>query len=522
MLLLALASAPACRAAPEEAGYFGTAQRASRDWTTLYVNNYDEPEFLDPGLGADGASATLLYELFEGLVVRHPEDLHPVPGVAIRWERSDDNRIYRFQLRPEARWSDGKPVTAHDFVYAWRRVLTPKTGSRMAALLYPIKNGKPFHQGKIADPAALGVRALGDLGLEVELERPTPYFLDLVGYQAFFPVRQDVVERFAAQGRPDLWFREGNIVSNGPYELESWKFRYEIAMRRNPYHYDRDKLKIHRIVWMALPEHNATLSLYKTAEIDLVAENVALPAEQMERLGAMKDYWRSVYLATYWYDLNVTKPPLTDVRVRRALDLAIDKRLLVDRVTRSGQVPATHFVPDQTVSGYAELAAADRRAGTDPFAGPGHDFAPERARELLREAGYPIERRGPDWHAAGFPPLEILYNTGEGHRKIAVALQDMWKRALLERAAATADATQGMLLYRRAEERAVAGMCRLPLYFYTKSGLVKPYVKGFYPNALNKHPVRFLWLDPDWRRASGNRPAYEPGELGPPGRIAAP
>lgn len=758
----------------DQDGYFGTTERSSRDWATFYVNNYDEPETLDPGLATDRAATTLLNELFEGLTVLHPEDMHPTPGVAERWDRSDDNRRFRFHLRKNARWSDGQPVTAADFLYAWRRVLAPGSSARMATMLYRLKNGKLYHQGKLfqlerelrlrrraatagmpveelaagravqvmmtsrveiasgiqplmrpvegvteitfkkapkkkpeaarlirgkdgptlapavpgwtgpssarvvahglavrcngradfwyelnlgsqggflpgcalrwklegadwvlvrpydqaptfapaveaageptggapaveptgegddepkrdpapvgwvpgptlgAAPELLGVRATDDHTLEVELGEPTPYFLELLSYPTFFPVRQDLIERFAEAGQPDRWYRPEHIVVNGPYTLESWRFRYEIRMKQNPHYHGRDALRLQRIVWLEVADHHANMNLYKTGEIDFIGSNVSLPAAYMAPLSKLHDFRRNRYLATYFYELNVAEPPLDDVRVRRALNLALDKQLLIDTVTRSDQLPATHIVPDYAGSGYAAAAKADREAGRDPFAGPGFEFDPARARQLLKDAGYEVTADGDRFRTQGFGPLEILYNTSEGHRKIAVAVQDMWKRHLgitvslrneewkvmlknmqggryqvarfswtadynhphsfletllsyspqnwsnwksqsfdetVERAAATADRSASIALYRQAEAIAVEEMPLVPLYFYTKSTMVKPYVKGFYENPKNEHLVRFMWLDPDWRRQPDNAPAHAIAEFPPPGEF---
>jgi oligopeptide transport system substrate-binding protein len=721
-------------------------------------------------------------DLFEGLVVLHPEDLHPVQGVAVRYDKSADNRFFRFHLRPEAKWSDGKPVVAGDFVYAWRRVVTASTGARMATLMYPLKNGRLFHQGKlkatkaaiplrakplaseggrelstgtaltilrttparatsgvvvtgiddrpltfdgsltragkalssssksaeavdvtgtgpdvkcngvpdrwyrvrhgdeegwlpgcaleddpkatwalvqthgrptfrppstssvaldegqgggdggggeggtgggaqteggeggarahaadeaqagpqpepapergfvpldqlVTDPSVVGVRATDDHTLEVELEEPTPYFLELCGYVTYYPVRKDVIERFEAKGRPDLWYRPENIVTNGAYVLTEHKFRYELTFERNPHYHHHDELRTHRIVWLEVPDYNATMNLYETGEIDYIGSNLSLPTAHMDRLSKYEDFDRSVWLATYWYEFNVDEKPVDDVRVRRALNLSVDKQLLIDKVTRGGQQPATHIIPDATGAGYAKLARTEGDPmGKDLFSGKGWDFDPDLARELLTEAGYPVKPEGDGFKAEGFPPLEILYNTSEGHRAIAVAIQDMWKRHLgisvqlrneewkvmlknlrdghfqiarfgwvadynhphtyldtflsysnnnwthwgdprfdhlVEKAASTADPLESMRIYRQAEKRAMEAMPRMPLYFYTKSTLIKPYVKGYYPNAANRHKVQWMWIDPDWRSDRDNRPAYPPEELPSPGTIEA-
>ncbi len=637
----------------------------ARDPATFYVNNGTEPEYLDPGKCGDTASEALVTQLFEGLTRSHPDDAHPVQGVAQRWERSDDNRLYRFHLRPEARWSDGRPVTAGDFEYAWKRVLRPATASRAASDLYTLENGELFRLGKlevlregchdgcallaephlgaaeserlpagtavhivdrhegwalverwsklptyrpagaattdrvggeapspaaapplrgwvpeadlVEDDRVLGVRATDDLTLEVELENPAPYFLDLTGSHAFFPVRRDVIEPFEQRGEGDRWTRPESLVSNGPYVLDRWDFQYQITMKANPLYWDRGKLAITRIVWLEVQDYHASMNLYKAGELDYLGDNVPVPAEYQALLTGKKDYQRSDYLAVYWYELNTRRPPLDDVRVRRALDLAIDKQLLVDRI---GQRAATHYVPDFTGSGYAEEVAAERAAGADPFAD--RRFDPSMARALLAEAGHAPVREGDGWRATGLPPIEIVYNTGEGNRQAAVAVQAMWRENLgvsvtlhnqewkvmlktyrdgdfqvmrfgqtaaydhphtflelfspgnpqnltgwhdeafdrtLAKASATADPRESIRLYRAAEAIAVAGMPRIPLWFYTRASLVKPWVRGFHGSKHNMHAIQFLRIDPEWQAHADvpDTPAYLPPELPPPG-----
>ncbi len=667
--------------------HFGTTERRGRDPHTFYVNNGTEPEYLDPGKAHDSASTTLVEHLFEGLVSLGPEG-ELVPGVALRWDRSDDNRLYRFHLRDDARWSDGRPVTAHDFEYAWKRVLRPSTGSQSASNLHVLQNGQAYHLGRLrvaterlelhaepstsaklvgsldegelvaiepasaagagegaglvrvlsrvarpsfrpepgrgargatpageaalgsaageaalgraageaalgwasrsalsSDDAAVGVRAVGDLVLEVALEHPTPYFVELLAHPSTYPVPRELVERFASTGDPDRWTRPEHLVNNGPYALDAWRFRYEITMKRNPQHRNHDRLRIHRIVWMEVESNLSAMNLYKTGELDYMGDNSTLPNDYMARLSSKKDFHRTNYLGTYWYELNVARPPLDDVRVRRALDLGVDKRELVTRIVRGGQAPATHFVPDFTGQGYSSRVALERSAGADRFAGPGHEFDPERGRALLGEAGYPVVPDGEGFRAEGMPALEILYNTSEGHKQIAVAVQDMWKRhlgvsvslrneewkvmlknvrdrnfqivrfgwiadydhphtfldtflstspnnrtgwsspefdALVERAAATANREASIDLYRRAEGLAVDGMPKIPLYFYTKSTLMKPYVKGFRFNAKNRHHLAWMWIDPSFETDARDEPAFEVPRFPEPGRYEAP
>ena len=632
--------------------YYGTSDRGAKDPRTFYVNNGSEPEYLDPGRSTDGGSSVLILQLFEGLTVPHPKDGHPVQGAALRWEQSADNRLYRFHLRPEGKWSDGKAVTANDFEWSWRRVLRPKTAAKSSANLYSLKNAEAFNQGKlkalgqaaalldapregaaevvkldagaavrvldrkdgwaeverfdgrptyrdepkveaspkptgfvpekllVEDDSVLGVRAVGDLVLEVELEQPTPYFVQLTSHSTLMPVRRDLVEAFEARGEGELWQRPEHMISNGPYTLEGWRFQYEITMKANPFYWDRAAMKIDRIVWLEVENYHATMNLYKAGELDYLGDNLAPPPEYQPFLATKKDYQRNDYLSVYWYELNVKKPPLDDVRVRKALNLAIDKKTLVDKITRAGQRPATHIIPDFTGLGYSEEAAADRAAGTDPFAGPEMEFNPERARALLAEAGFKPVKEGDSWRAEGFPALEVLYNTSDAHRQIAVAIQAMWKENLgvaaslrneewkvmlknhrdgnfqiirlgqtadydhahtfleqfgsrspqnlsgwgdprfdeaLKLAAATADPKESIHRYRAAEKIAVEGMSRIPLYFYTRSSVVKPWVKGFWGSTHNGHAIKWLWIDPQDFRTSPNEPAMPPREFPKPG-----
>jgi len=657
--LLALVLASSGCTDETKSPYFGVAERRDKDPATFYINSGGEPEYLDPGKSADGLSGALVLQLFEGLSAFDPRDMHPVQGVATSWDQTSDNRLFRFHLRSTASWSDGAPVTASDFAYAWTRVLDSRTRSRSAAHLFVLKNGELFHTGKlkvlrdkaalldapregagvvaelaegralrilarddaekpfvrvelyedlprfqeapviseaaprasgyidetklVSDARVVGVRAKDEHTLEVELEQPTPFFIELTSYPTLFPVRKDVVERFEKEGDPDAWVRPENIVTNGPYVLDEWKFRSEITMKQNPYYWNKDQLKIHKIVWLEIEDYHSTMNLYKTGEVDSIGDNLGLPAEYIPMLETKKDFLRHDYLSVYWYDFNTRVPPLDNPRVRRALDLAIDKRELIEKVTHGGQKFATHYVPDFTGGGYSAEVQTERARKADRFAGPEHEFNPERARALLGEAGYEIQQESDGYRAKGVPPLEILYNTGEGHRMLAIAIQDMWKRHLgvsvtlrceewkvmlknardgnyqivrsgwtadynhphtfleqflstspqnqtgyadpafdeaLHKAAMAADRAVSMRLYREAEEIAVRAMPRLPIFFYTRSTLVKPWVKGFWPSSRNMHLIQFMWIDPDHKARTFNEPAYPPPEFWPHGRYS--
>ncbi len=642
----------------DDSPYFGTTRRAGKSPSVLYLNAAAEPALIDPGRVGEAIGSLFVSHVFEGLSVYHPKDAHATQGVAVAWDKSDDNRFFRFHLRPEAVWSDGKRVTARDFAYAWARVLRPSTASNSTALLFVLLNGELFAKGQLKvtrnrtevrgaaadgapvvqilpagaavrilktegeyaqialhdrlptfDPAhpappeqqgppmalgfvlakelderasVLGVRAVGDDVLEIEAERPVPYFADLTCYAALSPMREDVIEPLVKKSGLDAVNRPENLVTNGAYSFGEWKFHYEINTVKSPTYWRAPEVKLDRVVWMMVEDARSTLNLYKAGDLDYLGDNTSVPLEVMPFLSKKKDFHRWMILNSYWFELNTKKPPLDDVRVRRALDLAIDKARLVESVTRAGQIPATHFVPDLTGSGYSAAAEADRKAGKDPFAGPGMDFDPARARALLKEAGFEIIEEAGGYKAKGFPPIEILYNTHEGHKAIAVAVQDFWRRhlgvttslrneewkvmlktreqgdfqiarggwsaeynhpsafldtfltispanntryvdpeydRLIRDAAATSDATESIAKYRLAEKRAVDAMARIPLYFYTRSTLVKPWVKGFYPNVRNVHLAQWMWIDESGSQE--NRPAAEPREYPPPGRFVA-
>jgi oligopeptide transport system substrate-binding protein len=639
--------------ADDTSEYYGTTERTGKSPTTYYVNAGAEPEFVDPGRVGEAIGSLLLNHVFEPLSVYDPRDSHPTQGVAISWDKSDDNRLFRFHLRDNALWSDGKRVTAHDFAYAWARVLRPSLRSNAATNLHVLLNGELFARGQLKitrdrtpvsrapgdgqanvttlpagaavrilktegqyaqialhtrlpsfdvdrpapapedsppplgfvpskalmeSPSVLGVRATDDDTLEVETERPAPYFLDLTCYPSLSPLRRDVVEPLEEKGGVDAVNHLENLVNNGAYSLEAWKFRYEISLKKNPLYWRASEVKIERVVWTMVEEARAMLNLYKTGELDYIGDSSSIGVEAMPFVSKKKDFIRSFYLSVYWLDFNSKRPPVDDVRVRKALNLAIDKAQIVEKVTRGGQIPATHYVPDFTGSGYAEAVAADKKAGVDPFSGPGHDFDPERARALLREAGYEVVQEDGGYKAKGFPALEMIYNTSEGHRAIAVAIQDFWRRhlgvtvalrneewkvflktrsegdfqiarggwivdynhpeswldtflsyspqnfgkwsdpaydAMVREAARTADLKESIRQFRQAEKYAVDQMPKLPLYFYTRSVLVKPWLKGFYPNPRNAHAAQWLWIDETGK--AENRPAAEPREYPPPG-----
>ncbi len=589
-------------------GYYGTT-RPKHGPDEIWTNLSTEPEYIDPGKCSDSAGGFVIVNLFAGLVQPHPVTLAPMPDLAERWTVSPDGRRYEFHLRAST-WSDGVALTAHDFEYSWKRVLDPATASKYATFLYPLRYAEMFQrrailvrgasetdapalrarvetlspiealtpapelggmfvllggdeEGRAArraqvihaldgltlgasqlhaaqtDASVVGVHAVSDDTLVVELETPVPYFLYLLSYYTAMPVPRHVIERLAAAGEnTDLWTRPDHIVTNGAYMLHEWKFRQYAWLHKNPSYWDAARVRVPRIRLAMVDSYNTTLNLYEAGELDSIGPNASLPAEFMDALSRYRDFRRAPALVTYFYWFNTHVAPVNDARVRRALSLAVDRQSIVEHITRSGQIPTADLVPDQ-VGGY--------RGPHSPL------FDPEAARALLREAGY-----GP---GHPFPELTLTYNTSEGHKQIAEAVQQMWKTnlgvdvtlenqewkvylktmqtgafqlarmgwvgdypdpntflelltahngnnhsgwhdahydELLKQANASVDAAKRMVMLREVERYMLAALPVLPMYVYTRSELVKPYLMGHALNYENRYLCKYWWIDRRW------------------------
>jgi ABC-type oligopeptide transport system substrate-binding subunit/DNA-binding SARP family transcriptional activator len=343
--------------------------------------NWPEVVTLDPTLADDLSSASMSGQLFSGLVELQP-DMDIVPDVARSWEVLEGGRKYVFRLREDVCWSDGKPVMARDFEYAWKRVLDPATGSQNAELLYDVQGARAFHQGDASTPDGVGVRALEDLTLVVELEAPTGYFLNLLAYTPTFPVPRHIVEQHGA-----IWTDVSNIVSNGPFKLEAWQPGQSIILTRNPGYHGRFGGNVQHIEVCLLKEEAVTLQMYEAGGLDVWWGSVASFAElERVRQRHAREYFSVSPLATFYAGFDLSRPPFDDARVRRALVQATDRELLADVILRGYGSPATGgFVPPGM-------------PGHSP--GIGLPYNPERARQLLAQAGYPGGR--------GFPAVAAL------------------------------------------------------------------------------------------------------------------
>jgi len=509
---------------------------ARADEQIFRVGNGSEPETLDPALCELNPDLQILHDLSEGLVTIGPAG-EALPGQAERWTVSPDGLTYRFTLRPNLAWSNGAPLTAEDFAWSWRRTVDPKTGSKYAFPYFPILNAEQILNGTEPDPAKLGVRAIDDRTLEVQLKAPTGFFLKLVGLPQFSPAYRPAVERYGPQ-----YTRAGNLVSNGAFRLIEWTPQSRIVVAKNPHYWDAASVKLDQVVYLPIENQNEELKRYRAGELD---ETYDVPSEQLDfvRADLPGELRITPFMGTYYLGFNLTRPPFKDnLKLRQAINLAIDREAIVSRITKAGEVPAYGWVPPG-IEGYAPqsfdwqaLPMADRI---------------RRARQLYAEAGY-----GPDKPLA----LELRYNTSENHKKIMIAVASMLKQALgiqvtlvnqefkvfvaarqakretelfrdgwtadypdannfaellltgaglndsgyaspaydalVHQAQLTVDPAARNALLEQAERQVLEDQPIAPMFNYTLKRLVKPYVKGYAVNVLGFYYAKLVSLDP--------------------------
>ncbi len=376
----------------------------SQQLQVLRWNVGTDLETLDPAKSTGIPEATVIYLLYEGLTQRDPQG-RLTPGMAERWDVSKDGLTWTFTLR-QAKWSNGQPVTAADFEFAWKRVLDPALAADYAYQLYYLKNGKAYNTGKIKDVSQVGVVARDARTLVVTLESPTPFFGDLLSFHTLMPVPKPV-----ATGNPAWAGKAETFVGNGPFVLKEWSRQNRIIVERNPNYWDAKNIKLQRIEFSMIEAESTALVQYEAGQLD-GSSNV--PVADIPRLVKSGDFKAMPYIGTYYYLFNTSRKPLDDARVRRALAFAINRTLITARITRAGEKPAVGFVPPGIV-----VNGVDFRAAGGPLM-PVYD--PVMAKRLLAEAGYP--------NGAGFPALTILYNTSQRHKTIAEAIQEMWRQTL--------------------------------------------------------------------------------------------
>ncbi|MDR3164612.1 MAG: peptide ABC transporter substrate-binding protein [Synergistaceae bacterium] len=384
-----------------------TPPAAAQPEQVIRYNLTTEPKTLDPTRNSDLMAGYIINHCYEGLLRDSNGKL--IPGIAQSWDVSADGKTYTFHLR-DAKWSDGKPVTAKDFEYSWKRVLDPEVASTYAYIFYFIKNGEARYNGK-ATPEDVGVTAKDDKTLVVELENPTSFFPQLTAFMAYMPVRSDIVEN-----DPEKWALSAKTYAgNGPYILKEYGAA-GLVMEKNPNYWNVSAVKLPRIESSFINEASTELAAFENGDLNIL-EN--FPSAEMPRISKTKGFVAFPQIVTYFYTINTEKKPLDDVRVRKALALAVDRKALVEKVLQGVDIPAINVV----AQGLLDSAGKDFSKTSGNFGmDPAGSAKPDEARKLLAGAGYPD---GKD-----FPELTLLYNTSEAHKQHAEAVQEMWRREL--------------------------------------------------------------------------------------------
>ncbi len=502
----------------------------------LNIGNHAEPQDLDPQAISGIPEHTLVGALFEGLVTEDPKDLHPVPGVAESWDISADGRVYTFKLRPNAKWSNGTPLTADDFVRSYQRMLSPKFAAEYAYLLYNVLEGaKAYYDGQTSDFGTVGVKAVDPHTLEIRLKNPTPFLLQVIAsHYAWGVVPVDVIlQHGALEQKRTNWTRLGNLVGNGAFRLKEWVPNQRIVMDRNPHYWDAANVKLDEVVFHPVDDYAAEERMFRTGQLDLTYEfpNAKIDTYRRDYPDALR---MEPYLGVYFFRCNVARPPLSDKRVRQALALAVDREALVKHVMRGGQEPA-YALTYPGVAGYTPLARLQGSVA--------------EAKRLLADAGFPDGR--------GLPEIPLIYNASDNNKAVAEAVQDMWKRnlgvtirlenqdwktyldvqdtknftlqragwiadyvdphvflelwetnsgnndsnwgnaeydRLLQQALAAPTLEERYALYQKMDAILVDELPAIPLFYYTTVRAVSPKVRGYHPTLLDHHPLKHLWI----------------------------
>ncbi len=382
-----------------------------------------EPKSLDPHAVTGHGEHRILTSLFEGVVNLNQTSLEIEPGVAERWDVSEDGLTYTFHLNPEAKWSNGEPVTAHDFVYGWRRHLEPNLASEYSYMLWVLENAEAYNKGAIEDFEEVGAKALDDHTLQARLAYPAPYFISAQIHYAWFPVHQGTIEAFGAiDSRGTPWIRAGNMVSNGPFYLETWEPGRIIRVLKSEHYWDAEAIALDGIEFYPIDSLTTEEREFRAGTLDMT---YAIPVNKIPSYREENPEVLHIdpFIGTYFYRFNCEQEPLDDPRVRMALGLAIDRESIANDVLHETVSATGVFTPPGLVAYTAGKVAAGVEAPALAYgAAEAHEFDPEKARALLAEAGFP--------NGEGFPAIEILYNTSEDHKRIAEAIQAMWREHL--------------------------------------------------------------------------------------------
>ncbi len=365
---------------------------------TINVNLGNEPPTLDWSLATDGTSVMVINNIMEGLT-SFGEDFTSKPNLAESWQITEDGKTYTFKIREGVKWSDGKPLTAGDFEYSWKRTLNPDTGADYAYSLYDIESAEEYNTGTIKDAGKVGVKALDESTLEVRLRRPAAYFPSMLAFITTFPQRKDVIEKHGLE-----WTEPENIVTVGPYKVASWRHHDNMLLTANP-DYWGEKPRINKVKMIMNENTSSALAQYESGELDY-ADSKSIPPLEVPRLKDLPDFTTTPQFRNHYVAFNVEKPPFDNPLVRKAFAAAIDKKSIVDIIQGAGFVTSS-WIPTGMLGYNKEL---------------GIEFNPQQAREWLREAGYPDGK--------GFPAVTFLWPDVSNNRVVAEALQSMWKEHL--------------------------------------------------------------------------------------------
>jgi len=503
----------------------------------LRIGNGTEPKGIDPHAVSGMPEHHILTALFEGLLTIDPKDLHPIPGLAHKWDISDDGLVYTFHLRPGLKWSDGAPITSDDFVQSYKRMLSSSIASEYANMLYDYVEGAlAYYKGEQKDFSKVGFKAVDPLTLEVRLLHPTPFLLKIIAcHYAWFAIPTKVVEKYGPiDSRNTDWTKPGRFVGSGPFMLKEWLPNQKLVVVRNPNYWDAANVKLDVVEFHATEDLNNEERMFRSGQLDKTNE---LPISKIDvyRKKYPESFQTGPFLAVYFYRCNVTKPPLNDKRIRKALALAVNRESLVKNVTRAGQIPA-YALSYPGTAGYAPRAKLEGGVA--------------EAKRLLAEAGFP--------NGKGLPPIALLYNTHDGHRAIAEAVQAMWRNQLgaeitlqnqewtvyqdsqitlnyqMARAGWVADYvdpntfleiwttwngnnqtgwsnaeydrlfqaslaaktdTERFEIYQKMDAILVDECPIIPIYHYTRPFALNPKVKGLHPNLLDQHNYKYITIE---------------------------
>ena len=498
----------------------------------FYRGNDGDPETLDHHGTSTTSEARILLDLYSGLV-DYGADASIVAGTAERWDIAPDGLRYTFYLRANANWSNGDPVTAHDFVFAFRRLMDPATAAKYATILYTIKNAEKVNIGEMPVDQ-LGVRAIDDKTLEITLETPTPYFLEQLAHQTGKPLHKKSVEELG-----DAFVKPGNMVTNGAYILESFTLNDRIVLKKNPQYFHADDVTIEELHYVPFEDRSTCVRAWEAGEVHVCSD---LPAQELERL---KQYGASLrivpYLGSYYYALDTTDKLLSDPEIRRAMSMVIDREFLADEIW-PGMIPATSLVPvginnyegGSPVTDYFNMSMLDRE---------------DEAIAIMARKG--ISKKKP-------VTVELMYNSSENHKNTATAIADMWSElginvtykirdaaahyaylrdrgkkqvaragwigdysdpqnflfllesyntgfnysnydnpefdALMKAAANELDLNKRAIILRNAEALIMRDTPFVPIFYYSSFTLVSPKISGWLSNVMNKNPTRYLRL----------------------------